>query len=340
MTDSSDSNPACTVSALMPLYLVAIGGIFKMVVRYVLLRYEANKVGAAIRERRVVTARPLEEEVTSAFNLNMPLGPTGVIIENDRDTEDCCTRLKELAVIMLEFYSIFSINIQLIFDIGIVMNSNTSAGWPRYQCYAETFLNSPNISSLFVFLEYERMRWLFLFGFSTLTSEKMRNVAHFRRCFVALVTFCYLPPYISHALPAIIIYVWIVILETVVVRCILWLVMRLNKEEYSNNWTHPVHEALSPEIRQENTETDDVVRGRMRYLEKLIVQSLLLGGLLPAWTALSASTMVRWYANPDDYIGSLWQSMNDRHTMAFLDKEGEVIHEKAANWFSYIHYFA
>lgn len=68
MTESSDSKSPCVNSALMPLYLVALGGVCKTLLRYFLLRYEAKELRSALEAQK---RSEEDQEDRSEYHLNI-----------------------------------------------------------------------------------------------------------------------------------------------------------------------------------------------------------------------------------------------------------------------------
>lgn len=167
-TTNGNAFSQCGSTSSMPLYLLFVGSIVKVVVMVKFNRYFKEETYVKERqegpfeqtesinddmeepsdvERGMITARrddlsrPLITRRRSTASESAD-GPAGCCQKNR-----CCWRFLKNVWYMTK---ILILLVQFGIDMYTIVHSAEGSSWNRYQCYAMVFVNSPNISTLFL----------------------------------------------------------------------------------------------------------------------------------------------------------------------------------------------
>eukprot|EP01138_Halocafeteria_seosinensis_P001152 gb/GECG01001178.1/.p1 GENE.gb/GECG01001178.1/~~gb/GECG01001178.1/.p1 ORF type:complete len:291 (+),score=25.58 gb/GECG01001178.1/:1-873(+) len=286
----------------MPLYLFAIGAFLKSwIIHTVTLQlaassYEAKDTGRVLRNLEHEKQR---EEIYEALRLteDEEQEHEGRIWESET-----WIKAKYYATVTWELYLIGSMLTQAGFDIWNVSTASTSSKWERYDCFVLVMLNSPNVSTLFPSLPGGRCSPLvFMPSWYFSTLDENETIPPFRRTRQQLASVLWtaliVTPCVTHVIPFVFpIYFWVTGVAILALSLFVFLhrtFKPVDPKTFGNiGWN--LFRAVGPSL-----------------------HSVFISSLIP----VGASTMVQWYRSPENYIGSLKETLADRSIRAYINYE-------------------
>ena len=301
----------CSSYGSMPLYLISVGYLIKTLIVLGIEKWLHE------REEEHQTSSGSNTEPAEGNSMN-----SRALLADDQDPDDdkgvqhrsiwtsfcrscrCSlpvldSRCRESLKMCWTAFKIITPSVQFVIDSIQVYNSETSHGWPRYQCYVEVFANSPNLGSVFVF-------------YATVLDDAMnkKETSVWWLAFGLLA----LGPYsgcslFTHILPFCVVYCWVLLLLLVGMAV-----------------ATVVLATLFPSDNPESNASTQIT-------------SRMVGLLWVLLFALGASTMIRFYSGDYSYIDSLWLAMSERKTHDFLYHAVESAAQARNRWYSFVHFF-
>eukprot|EP01138_Halocafeteria_seosinensis_P016289 gb/GECG01016619.1/.p1 GENE.gb/GECG01016619.1/~~gb/GECG01016619.1/.p1 ORF type:complete len:320 (+),score=25.44 gb/GECG01016619.1/:1-960(+) len=316
---SKQSSTTCSQSAAMPLYLIAVGGIIKILLA-ALTHYKERSMDEQLYWDESDRKKHLFDEWRERGDVN---NESRGIETSEQLTfsrwEKFKFRMMDIIPTVYLVYGLVAIPAQAVLDIYHVASSGTPQGWVRYQCYAEILLNSPNLGNIAMQVLLAMVKndkgtdeeGEFDFPFGKSTTWTGRWLFFSRLVVSTLLILVYLPPLLTHFVPFVfVIYVWATLLLLMGISlCLTMLRIPMQKIFSKDN--------------------DEFFTGRF-------IGYVFFGGLmLVVLSPLAGSTMTQWYSQPRSYIGAMLDALTERTTKRYLAEE---IHS-ASQWFSYFHFF-